>query len=224
MMQKIKLYLADDHNLFREGLRRLLETEKEFEIVDDFDSGEALRDYIFSKKHSQDMSGSVILLDINIPGINGIQLTRLVKEKFPDIKILILSMYDDEARILQAFNAGCDGYTIKTMPSSEIINAVKHIAGGETVVPRSLTPKLISGLRKVSGEEVNKRIFDMTEREIEILSSLAQGLSNKEIAANFKTKEKTIKNQLNGLFSKLNVLNRTQAVLKAIKNGIISNE
>ena len=91
-------------------------------------------------------------------------------------------------------------------------------------MPRSLTPKLISGLRKVSGEEVNKRIFDMTEREIEILSALAQGLSNKEIAANFKTKEKTIKNQLNGLFSKLNVLNRTQAVLKAIKNGIISNE
>ncbi|MFH2084944.1 MAG: response regulator transcription factor, partial [Candidatus Omnitrophota bacterium] len=117
-MKKIKLFLADDHNLFREGLRRLLETEKDFDVADGFDSGEALRDYIFSKKPSRDLSGCVILLDINIPGINGIQLTRIIKEKFPEIKILILSMYEDESHVLQAFNAGCDGYTIKTMPSS----------------------------------------------------------------------------------------------------------
>ncbi|MDO9513863.1 MAG: response regulator transcription factor, partial [Elusimicrobiota bacterium] len=181
-MKKIKIFLADDHNLFREGLRRLLETEKDFDVADGFDSGEALRDYIFSPKHSSDLSGSIILLDINIPGINGIQLTRMVKEKFPEIKILILSMYEDESHVLQAFNAGCDGYTIKTMPSSEIINAIKHVAAGETVVPRSLTPKLISGLRKVSGDEVKKRIFDITQKEIEIITYLAEGLSNKAIA------------------------------------------
>ncbi|MBU2528844.1 response regulator transcription factor [bacterium] len=223
-MKKIKLFLADDHNLFREGLRRLLETEKDFDVADGFDSGEALRDYIFSKKPSRDLSGCVILLDINIPGINGIQLTRIIKEKFPEIKILILSMYEDESHVLQAFNAGCDGYTIKTMPSSEIINAIKHVAAGETVVPRSLTPKLISGLRKVSGDEVKKRIFDITQKEIEIITYLAEGLSNKAIAFNLKTKEKTVKNQMNNILSKLNVTNRTQAVLKSIKLGLISGE
>ncbi|MBA3066267.1 response regulator transcription factor, partial [bacterium] len=196
-MKKIKIFLADDHNLFREGLRRLLETEKDFDVADGFDSGEALRDYIFSNKHSRDLSGSIILLDINIPGINGIQLTRMVKEKFPEIKILILSMYEDESHILQAFNAGCDGYTIKTMPSSEIINAIKQIAAGRTIVPRSLTPKLVSGLCKVSGEEVKKRLFGLTPKEIEIIAYLAEGLANKEIAFNLKTKTKTVKNQMN---------------------------
>jgi len=223
-MKKIKLFLADDHNLFREGLSRLLETETDFEVAEGFDTGDKLRDFIFSKKHSRKLSGSVILLDINIPGINGIQLTRMIKEKFSEIKILILSMYEDESHILQAFNAGCDGYTIKTMPSSEIITAIKHVAAGETVVPRSLTPKLISGLRKVSGEEVKKRMFDITQKEIEIIAYLAEGLSNKEIAFNLDTKEKTVKNQMNNILSKLNVTNRTQAVLKAIKLGLISGE
>jgi len=223
-MKKIKLFLADDHNLFREGLRRLLETEKSFEVAEGFNTGDKLRDFIFSKKHSRNLSGSVILLDINIPGINGIQLTQMIKEKFPEIKILILSMYEDESHILQAFNAGCDGYAIKTMPSSEVINAIKYVAAGETVIPRSLTPKLISGLRKVSGDEVKKRIFDITQKELEIITYLAEGLANKEIAFNLKTKEKTVKNQLNNIFSKLNVTNRTQAVLKAIKLGLISGE
>ncbi|MBA3066018.1 MAG: response regulator transcription factor [Proteobacteria bacterium] len=133
-------------------------------------------------------------------------------------------MYEDESHILQAFNAGADGYMIKTMPASQVITAIKHVAAGEMVVPRSLTPKLVSGLRKVSGGEVKKRIFDITPREIEIITYLGEGLSNKEIAANLKTKTKTVKNQMNNILSKLNVTNRTQAVLKAIKLGLISGE
>ncbi len=221
-MKIIKVLLADDHNLFREGLKRLIETEKDIKVVGETENGQQTLDFLLASRLAP--AADVILLDIGLPDINGIQITHRVKQEKVNAKIIILSMYEDEAHILQAFNAGADGYTIKTMPFSEIVDSIRRVARGETVIPQSLTPKLISGIRRISGEDFKKRIFDITAREVDILSFLAQGMANKEIAANIKTKEKTVKNQLNNIFSKLKVTNRTQAVLKAIKLGIISSE
>jgi len=221
-MKQVRIYIADDHKLFREGLSRIIETEKEFKIVGEADDGKKVLDDLISAKNR--IQVDVLVLDINLPEINGIKILYEIKKKRNDIKVLILSMYDDEAHILQAFNAGADGYTIKTMGSQEIIRAIKDIINGEIVVPRSLTSKLISGIRKISQEDLEKKIFSMLPREIEILQYLAQGLSNKEIAFKLQVKEKTIKNYLNNIFVKLSVTNRTQAVLKAIKLGLISGE
>ena len=217
---KIKIFIAEDYLLFREGLKKLFESEKDLHVVGESATGTDTVTAILDKTLPVD----VVLMNIGLPKQDGIKTTRILKEKRPDIKVLILSMYEDESHILQAFNAGADGYTIKTMTSREIINAVRVISQGEMAVPRLLTPKLVSGIRHISAEDLKKKIFDMTPKEIEILSYLAKGMSNKEIAANLKTKVKTVKNQLNFVFGKLQVTNRTLAVLKAMKLGIISSD
>jgi len=217
----INVLLVDDHTLFREGLKKILETEREINVLGEAKSGAEVLDFL-AKKNAKKID--VVILDLNLPDMNGIQITQIIKDKFPQIKILILSVFDDEANILQAFNAGVEGYTVKTMSSNEIVTSIKYIARGEIVVPRKLTEKLVSGIRRISGEDIKRRIFNFTRREIEILTYLADGFSNKEIASKLKTKEKTVKNQMNIIFDKLGVRNRTQAVLKAIKTGIISGK
>jgi len=218
LKNKIRLFIADDHRLFREGLRRLLEVEKDIKVVGEAEDGLEVLERFLKKKMKVDL----LLLDINLPRRDGISVARELKNKLPELKILILSMYEDEAHILQAFNAGVDGYIVKTMPAEGVINSIRVAMRGEIIVPRNLTSKLVSGIRRISEDELKRRMFKLTPREIEILKFLGEGLSNKEIASILKVKEKTVKNQMNIIFEKLHVSNRTQAVLKAIKMGLIS--
>lgn len=221
-MKKIKILLVDNHKFVREGLKHFLEREKDIKVIAETENGQQTLDYLLASHPVP--TADIVLLGIDLPDINGIQITHSVKQKNVNVKIILLSTYEDEAHILRAFNAGVDGYILKTMSAQEIVTSIRCVARGEIVVPRSLTSKLISGIRRISREDLKKKIFGITLREVEILNYLAQGMANKEIAANLKTKEKTIKNQLNNIFAKLHVTNRTQAVLKAIKLGIVSTE
>ncbi|MFA5779365.1 MAG: response regulator transcription factor [Elusimicrobiota bacterium] len=210
-MKKIKVLLADDHQLFRKPLRMLLEMEENIEIVGETDDGAD------AVKLAKKLKPDVVIMDIQLPSIDGIQATRQIIQALTHTKVIILSMYDDEHNILKAVQAGAKGYVVKSCAPDELVKVIKLIAAGEVCMPRSLTTKLLKAVEKL------EPITQLTPREIEILELAKQGLINKEIAAQLHTTEKTVRNIFNNILQKLDAANRTQAVVKAIQSGIISS-
>ncbi len=214
--KKITVVIADDQTLFREGIKDLLENEKNITVVGEAADGrEALR---LVKK----LRPNVILLDIKLPHMDGIEATRQIHKDCPTTNVLILSSYEDEAHVMEAIQAGANGYLSKMLPAAELVNALKTFANQGVMIPQPVMSKLIDGLRQMGSANSEASLVALTKTEIKVLSNLGQGQSNKEIAASLTCSVKTIKNHLNSMFQKLSVSNRTEAVVKGIDMGLIS--
>lgn len=213
----VKVLIADDQTLFREGIKDVLTGEKWISVVGEAADGEEV--VTLAKKLKPD----VILMDIKLPKMDGIAATRLIKKAVPEINILMLSSFEDEAHVMDAVQAGANGYLSKMLPASELVNSIRTFTTEGLMIPQQMMGKLLQGLRKM-GEPNAPTQAMLTKTEIKVLDMLGSGLSNKELAMELNCSVKTIKNHLNSAFHKLGVTSRTEAVVKAIKLGIISSE
>ena len=214
--KRVKVLIADDQTLFREGIKDLLENEKSVEVIGEAaDGSEVVR---LAKKLRPD----VILMDIKLPHLDGVSATRLIRKELPNTNVLILSSYEDEAHVMESIQAGANGYLSKMLPAAELVNALKAFANDGVMIPQQVMGKLLQGLRQMSTSEGSP--VSLTKTEIRVLVLLGSGMSNKEIAAKMDCSVKTIKNHLNAIFQKLEVSNRTEAVVKGIEMGLISPE
>jgi DNA-binding NarL/FixJ family response regulator len=215
MAKVVTVLIADDQTLFREGLKDLLEDEKGIKVVGEATTGPQAIEMV------KRLKPDVVLMDIKIPEMDGIAATKVIREKFPQTNVIILSSYEDEAHVTEAISAGANGYLSKMLPASELVNALKTFTSESVMIPQPIMNKLISGLRQgFRGESPE----NLTQTEIKVMALLGKGKSNKEIASELKCSVKTIKNHLNSIYNKLGVTNRTEAVIKAIEKGLISPE
>jgi DNA-binding NarL/FixJ family response regulator len=216
--KRITVLLADDQTLFRDGIKDLLAGQKTLQVVGEAGDGvEALR---LVKK----LRPNVILLDIKLPHMDGIEAARQIHRDCPATNVLILSSYEDEAHVMEAIQAGANGYLSKMLPAVELVNALKAFANDGVMIPQPVMSKLIEGLRQRGGASAAASLAALTKTEIKVLALLGRGNSNKEIAATLASSVKTVKNHLNSVFQKLAVCNRTEAVVKGIDLGLISAE
>ncbi len=211
-MEKIKLMVVDDHPTFRDGLSRLLQEEEDLEVVSTPDSGEQ------AVELAEKLKPSVIIMDISMPGINGIEATKLIKARCPDVSILMVSAYSYQSYILASLRAGASGYLLKNAPLQELIKAVRLIYSGEGVFDMKITGNLLRNLASDKGEK-RKDLEELHPRELEILTIAAKGGSNKEIASRLEISERTVQTHLVNIFRKLRVSSRTDAVLKGLRAG-----
>jgi len=217
-----KIIIIDDHQLFREGVKRILDFEDSFEVIaEGGDGSDAVGLY---EQHAPD----VILMDINMPRKNGVEATGELMAKFPDAKVIMLSIHDDESYVTHALKTGALGYMLKEMDADAIVQAIKVVAAGGSYLHPKVTRNLVSEFRRLSERE-NKGSFHQTEirrpfhlltkRECEVLQLLTDGQSNRVIGETLFISEKTVKNHVSSILQKMNVNDRTQAVVTAIKNG-----
>lgn len=214
----MRIIICDDQTLFREGLRDVLEDEKDFEIIGEAANGnEAVS---LAKKLQPD----VVLMDIRLPQLDGISATRVVRKECPKANVVILSSYEDEAHVLEAIQAGANGYLSKMLPAKELLNALRTFSQEGVLIPQPIMGKLMEGIRKISSAQIEASLINLTKTELSILAMVGHGSSNQEIAKSTASSIKTVKNHLNRIFQKLNVKNRTEAVLKGIDLGLITPE
>jgi DNA-binding NarL/FixJ family response regulator len=215
----IRIFIADDHSIFREGLKQILELEKDIKIVGEIAAGDGL---VARLKSS---SPEILLLDINLPGQDGIKLaeTLSASPETENIKIIMLSMYDDQHHFIKSLLAGAVAYVVKTSNSADLLRTIRVVHKEGAAISRFLTPQLLQLVRQMSQENDRKKeIKDLTRKEIEIINLIAKGESNREIGKNIFMSEKTVKNHVHTIFEKLGAKNRTQAIVEAVHRGIIS--
>lgn len=212
-MEKINVMIADDHSLIREGLKQLLEFDGTIKVVCEASNGVECLD----KLHT--FNPDVLLLDINMPEMNGIEVLKKMKEDQSQIKVLILTVHNETDYLMKAVDIGVDGYILKDSESRELKKAIKAVKDGESYIQPSLIPALNNQL--VNRDNDKDKISSLTNRELEVLIQVANGMFNKEIATNLNISERTVKNHISNIFKKIDVSDRTQAAVFAIKNNII---
>lgn len=217
-----KIIIVDDHQLFREGVKRILDFEDSFEVVAEGDDGTDIINLYANNLPD------VVLMDINMPGKNGVEATADLIAQYPDAKVIMLSIHDDESYVTHALKSGALGYMLKEMDADQIVEAIKIVANGGSYLHPKVTKNLVAEFRRLSEHE-NKGNFHQTEirrpfhlltkRECEVLQLLTDGQSNRAIGDTLFISEKTVKNHVSSILQKMNVNDRTQAVVTAIKNG-----
>lgn len=213
----MKVFLCDDHRLFREGLRKILELESDIKIVGEASDGEEAIKMI--KKTRPD----IVIMDIGMPGMDGVSATYKIRKEGPRINIIILTVYQDEPHIFEAIKAGAIGYLLKDISSDELIEAIRRVYKGEALIQPSIAPKLLKEFTVLSKKKADGQTYiGLTERENEILKLITLGNSNKEIASKLYISEKTVKNHISNIFQKLHVNSRTQAALYALRQKKVS--
>jgi two-component system, NarL family, response regulator NreC len=216
-MSKIRILLTDDHTLFRQGIRTLLATETDLEVVGEAGSG------MDAVALAHELHPDVVLMDIGMPGMSSFEATRLIRKERPDVKILFLSMYDDEDYLAECMDIGGSGYVLKDSPADQLVMAIREVSrGGSYLSPRLLT-RLVDDFRMQGrgGPLRQPRFGTLTKREREILKMLAEGKSVKEIAGSFELSVKTVEAHKFNLMRKLDIHNKAQLVQYAIQKKII---
>ncbi|MCH5343244.1 MAG: response regulator transcription factor [Acetatifactor sp.] len=209
----IKVMLADDHILMREGIRQLLEFDGSIEVVDEANDGVECLNKIAKPK------ADVLLLDINMPKKNGIEVLQEIKDRGIKIKVLILTVHNEIEYLMKAIDIGADGYIMKDSDFAELKRAIETVISGESYIQPSLIPALNKKLLMRDVE--NDKVDSLTKRELEILVRVTEGMLNKEIATSLDISERTVKNHISNIFKKIDVSDRTQAAVFAIKNDIV---
>ena len=210
----IDVMIVDDHAVLRDGLKRIFSYDPDISKVDEAYSAENLLDKLKHRPNFPD----VVILDINLPGMDGVEAIRHIKKLSKKIKVLILTMYNHDEYLLKALSQGADGYLLKDAPSDELLEAIKKISKGEPILHPSLTKKLFDYHLKQSEKEDAK----LTNREQEVLICLVEGLSNKEIADKLYISDKTVKIHVSKIFKKLNVKSRSQAIIHAVNHQLVA--
>jgi DNA-binding NarL/FixJ family response regulator len=206
--------LADDHRMLREGLRRSM-TDQGFDVV-----GEA-RDGDEAIRLAEELQPEVILMDVTMPEVDGVEATRQIRQNHPDIRIVMLTMHADQEVLAAAIRAGASGYLVKDCSTEEIASAVRMAASGETALSPQLAASMLDEVRKLDQQPSTEDERVITRREEEVLQLIANGCSTPEVAEKLFISQKTVKNHLASIYQKLDARDRTQAVLQAVRMGIV---
>jgi len=218
-MDKIRIAIADDHAVFRQGTRSLLEKEDDLEVVGEAGDGEEAVRLIERTKPD------VAIVDIAMPKLNGVEVTRRVKLQSPATAVLILTAYDDDEYVFALLEAGAAGYLLKDVDSSEVVGAIRAVRAGESVLHPAIARKVIgrftSSARKTGHVELS---VELSEREMQILRMASRGMGNRDIAGELFISTRTVQGHLSSIFNKLGVGSRTEAIFQAAKRGWLSFE
>ena len=213
------IVVADDHALFREGLLSLIEKWQDFEVV-----GEA-RDGLEAIQKAHDLLPDIILMDIHMPHLTGIDATLRIKRELPSVKVVMLTISEDETDLFQAIKAGASGYVLKEMPSSQLHTMLQGVLEGQAPISGRMAAKMLEEFNRPSHEQLSQSVAasvdKLTERERQVLDLLAQGLTNQEIGLQLHLSENTIKKYLHNVMEKLHLNNRVEAAMYAVKQGLV---
>lgn len=214
-MQQITVLIVDDHALIREGIRKTLGLEKRIKVLAEAANGKEAISICRTRKPD------IVLLDINLPDITGVEVCRAIKQELPATEIIALTIHDQDEYIIEMIKNGIAAYLLKDISPDQLIDTILQVAEGKSFISPSLTAKIFNQLNKLSAKPPENRPWGLTDREIEVLRLVANGDSNKIIAGKLFISEKTVKNHLTNIFQKMNVSDRTQAALLAIKEKIV---
>lgn len=214
-MKTINVVVADDHSMVRQGIKQILELEPDIVVSAQASNGKEAVDV------SEACNPDVVLMDINMPILNGLQAVKEMRDKGIDSKVIMLTIHEDREYLFKSLQSGAQGYVLKDAEPSVLIDAIRNVASGETYIQSNMTTELVKEFNRVTKRE-REREFEtnLTAREVEVLNLIADGLLNKEIAKKLYISEKTVKNHVSSIFRKLNVCDRTQAAIYAFKNNL----
>ena len=223
----IKVLLVDDQTLIRQGIRLLLELEPDIQVVGQAADGRRALEQV------EALYPDVVLMDVRMPEMDGLAATRLLSDKYPEVKVIILTTFEDDETVFEGLKAGASGYLLKDISSEEMAQAVRKVAAGEALIQSRLTRKVLAEFSRMATatdrQASTKNVLvsealpvALTERELQVLQALTRGLSNREIADSLVITEGTVKNHVSSLIDKLGVRDRTQAVLKGQELGLIA--
>lgn len=215
MGSKISVLIADDHSIVRQGLKQILELERDITVIAQASNGgEAI-------KLAKECKPDVILMDINMPGINGLQAIKELKQENSPSRIIVLTIHEDREYLFKTLQMGAEGYVLKDAETSVLISAIRSVYNGQSFIQPNLTKELVKEFNRVTLHEKDKNEDNnLTTREVEVLGLIAEGMINKEIAKQLYISEKTVKNHVSNIFKKLDVSDRTQAAIYAFKHNI----
>ncbi len=210
----VKVMIADDHSMIREGLKQLLELEGDFEVIEEACDGEDCLEKLATVRPD------ILLLDINMPKMNGLEVLQKIKEKKIKVKVLVLTVHNEVEYLLKAVDIGVNGYLLKDSESAELKKAILAVVDGDDYIQPSLIPVL--NAKMIDRNKDNVKIESLTRREMEVLKLLSVGMYNKEVAEQLNISERTVKNHVSNIFKKIGVTDRTQAAVFAIRNNLIT--
>ena len=210
----INVMIADDHSMIREGLKQLLELEGEFKVIAEASDGIECIDKL------KEVQPDVLLLDINMPNRNGLEVLQIMKDKKIKVKVLVLTIHSEVEYLLKAVDIGVNGYLLKDSESAELKKAIVAVMNGDSYIQPSLIP--VFNAKMIDRDTDSVKIESLTKRELEVLKNLSYGMYNKEIAEKLEISERTVKNHISNIFKKIEVTDRTQAAVFAIRNNLIT--
>jgi len=213
-MKTIRLLLVDDHKVVRLGLRTLLDRESDLEVIGEAVSAED------AVHQAGQLQPDLVLMDIRLPGQNGIAACRQIRQNWPQIQVLMLTSFADEELVLEAISAGAAGYVLKQLDTEELLKAVRLVAAGDAMLDPAVTQKVLSRVRRAEQETHGAAFSDLSSREIQILAQVAEGKTNADIAEALVLSEKTVRNHVSTILSKLSLTNRIEAATYAVRHHI----
>lgn len=209
----VKIMIADDHSMIREGLKNLLELDGDIQVIAEAVDGEDCLEKL------QLVKPDVLLLDINMPKKNGLEVLKSLKSRRSKLKVLVLTVHNETEYLMKAVDIGVNGYVLKDSESAELKKAIFTVADGETYIQPSLIPAL--NAKMIETNKDTEKIKSLTKRELDVLKLLAVGMFNKEVGKRLEISERTVKNHVSNIFKKLGVTDRTQAAVFAIRNNLV---
>ncbi len=216
-MSAIRILLAEDHDIVREGTRQVLEKAQDLDVIGEAGDGDE------AVHLGETLKPDVLVMDVRMPRLNGLEATRRIKASHPEIRVLVLSAYEDDQYVFPLLEAGADGYLLKTAKGRELVEAIRAVHAGRKVLSPSITDKVIGHLAGTPDDHDSDEMVEaLTERELEVLQAVASGKSNKEIAEGLSLSTNTVQVHLRNIFGKLGVSSRTEAVTHALRWGLIS--
>jgi two-component system, NarL family, response regulator DevR len=213
-MPTLRILLVDDHEVVRLGLKALLSRNPGFEVIGEAANAEE------AVRRTVALEPDVVVMDIRLPGESGIQATREIVRQRPRTKVIILTSYAEDELLMEAIEAGASGYVLKQIGSGELTRALETVARGESLLDPSLTGRVFQRLRQAARQDRGSAFRDLTEQEVKILRLVAEGLTNKEIGSRLFLSEKTVRNYVSTILSKLNVTSRAQAAAFSVQHGL----
>lgn len=215
MSYKINILIADDHSMVRQGLKQILELEKDIAVTAQASNGNE------AVKLAREYKPDIVLMDINMPGINGLQAIKEIKQEKLPCKVIVLTIHEDREYLFKTLQMGAEGYVLKDAEPAVLIEAIRSVYNGQSYIQPNMTRELVKEFNRVTLHEKDKNEDNnLTSREIQVLELIAEGMINKEIARQLYISEKTVKNHVSNIFKKLDVSDRTQAAIYAFKHNI----